>query len=277
MYLLFVCLIFSKTADAQIYYNPNQSIDLTVTIKEPYKPINYAEIADNFTSAIKQAAARRDALKRYYDDIAYETKNSIYSNTILTNDYSIDNKILILQQEAIDDIYIKHTLLKSGQLNPRVYENSVRDIYYSFMRANREMLQRFIMNKNKIIIPESLPKGRVNLGDLTSRQRAMYYEGALFNGVGYSVYSSGQLKFEVNYKDGKLDGLWILWWENGQLRTESNWKDGELDGLAKSWYEDGQLKFEINYKDGEYDGLYRTWDEDGQLASEKNYKDGVEL
>lgn len=165
-------------------------------------------------------------------------------------------------------IYIKHTLLKSGQLNPRVYENNVRDIYYSFMRANREMLQRFIMNKNKIpekiiipqkiIIPESLPirlinrpKGGVNLGDLTSRQRAMYYEGALFNGVGYDVYSSGQLGSEANYKDGKLDGLWIQWWENGQLRTESNWKDGELEGLDKAWDSYGQLLYEINYKDGQ--------------------------
>jgi antitoxin component YwqK of YwqJK toxin-antitoxin module len=36
----------------------------------------------------------------------------------------------------------------------------------------------------------------------------MYYEGVLFNGIGFDVYKNGQLKGEVNYKNGKRDGLY---------------------------------------------------------------------
>ena len=97
----------------------------------------------------------------------------------------------------------------------------------------------------------------------TEESQIMYYEGALFNGVGFDVYSDGQLKAEGNFKDGELDGLNKGWDEDGQLRKESNWKDGELDGLIKSWYEDGQLEEEGNFKDGELDG-YKSWDENGQ-------------
>ena len=74
----------------------------------------------------------------------------------------------------------------------------------------------------------------------TGEKPIMYYEGALFNGVGFSVYQDGQLEWEENYKDGKKDGLAKYWYENGQLRFEVNWKDGEPDYSYKSWDEDGQ-------------------------------------
>jgi len=89
----------------------------------------------------------------------------------------------------------------------------------------------------------------VNKG--TRERPVMYYEGALFTGVGFDVYSDGQLKLEANYKDGKYDGLFKIYYENGQLKEEGNFKDGELDGLLKVYYENGQLKEERNYKDGQ--------------------------
>ncbi|MDE0791655.1 MAG: hypothetical protein OSA46_05320 [Schleiferiaceae bacterium] len=73
---------------------------------------------------------------------------------------------------------------------------------------------------------------RVLNDELTNKGTAdnpiMYFEGALFNGVGYSVHSNGQLKKESNYKDDKRDGLTKRWHKNGQLETEANYKDGVL-------------------------------------------------
>jgi antitoxin component YwqK of YwqJK toxin-antitoxin module len=61
---------------------------------------------------------------------------------------------------------------------------------------------------------------RVLMDDLTNKGTVespiMYFEGALFNGVGFNVYSNGQLKEEGNWKDGELDGLVKTWYENGQ-------------------------------------------------------------
>ena len=63
----------------------------------------------------------------------------------------------------------------------------------------------------------------------TEESHLVYFEGALFNGVGFRVHSNGQFEQEANYKDGEFDGLVKEWYENGQLRSEINFKDGKYD------------------------------------------------
>ena len=148
--ILIIILISSGLmATAQIYYDPGESIDINITVKEPFKPINYAEIGQDFTNAMQKEVARRNALKIYYDDIAYETKNSVYSNSILTNDYLIDNIIFKLQKKINDYIDVYQRLLKAGAMKPRDYENGLREIYSMFTQANREIayLSRLKMYK----------------------------------------------------------------------------------------------------------------------------------
>ena len=40
-----------------------------------------------------------------------------------------------------------------------------------------------------------------NIG--TKKSPIMFYEGEVFNGVGFDVWENGQLQLEGNYKDGK--------------------------------------------------------------------------
>ena len=49
---------------------------------------------------------------------------------------------------------------------------------------------------------------------------------------------ANQLKFEVNFKDGKADGLFRAWHENGQLKEERNFNDGK-EISNKCWDKDG--------------------------------------
>ena len=48
---------------------------------------------------------------------------------------------------------------------------------------------------------------RVLMDNLTDKgtedNPTMYFEGALFNGVGFDVYPNGQVRYEANYKDGQ--------------------------------------------------------------------------
>jgi len=46
------------------------------------------------------------------------------------------------------------------------------------------------------------------------------------------------------------DGKSISYYENGQIEYERNYKDGKLEGKSISYYENGQIKYEENYKDG---------------------------
>ena len=86
--------------------------------------------------------------------------------------------------------------------------------------------------------------------------------------------SNGQKIEEATYKDGQKDGLATEWYKDGQKKLEVNWKDGKRDGRFTGWYEDGQKQGEGNFKDGEEDGLMTRWYEDGQKQGEVNWKDG---
>jgi antitoxin component YwqK of YwqJK toxin-antitoxin module len=74
----------------------------------------------------------------------------------------------------------------------------------------------------------------------TDESPTMYFEGALYNGVGFDVYLNGQLELEVHFKDGETNGLFQRWDPDGQLKQEVNYKDGNIDGLIKNWDENGQ-------------------------------------
>ena len=123
-------------------------------------------------------------------------------------------------------------------------------------------------SQRRVLVDELINKG-------TEENPTMYFNGALFNGVAFALYEDGQLAGEVDYEDGKPDGLVKVWYENGQLQLELDFEDGKPDGLRKSWYENGQLAGEENYIDGKLNGLVKTWYENGQLKGEGYYKDGI--
>ncbi|MBT6448103.1 MAG: hypothetical protein HOK38_05080 [Flavobacteriaceae bacterium] len=76
------------------------------------------------------------------------------------------------------------------------------------------------------------------------------------------------LEWEINYKNGKKEGLRKQYWLNGVLRTEGNFKNGIEEGVRKDYYGDGVLKIETYYKNGKQNGLYKEYHENGQLQKE---------
>ncbi len=46
--------------------------------------------------------------------------------------------------------------------------------------------------------------------------------------------ANGRKKSEINYKDGKEEGLWMWWHENGQKGGERNYRDGVL--VSRKWW-----------------------------------------
>ena len=93
-----------------------------------------------------------------------------------------------------------------------------------------------------------------------------------YTGKSFELYDNGQKQWEANWKDGKEDGLEVMWYENGQKTTEKNYKDGKEDGLEVWWYENGQKKRESNWKDGKIVSQ-KDWDEEGKpVVKEKESK-----
>ena len=108
----------------------------------------------------------------------------------------------------------------------------------------------------------------------TNEKPIMFYEGRLFSGIGYDIWSNGELKYEWNYRDGLKDGLFRLWYENGKLGKQINYKDGKRNGLSKRYYKNGRLEIETNYRD---DGTstQKNYYEDGTLKSIINWKNAL--
>ena len=79
------------------------------------------------------------------------------------------------------------------------------------------------------------------------------------------------LTFEANYKDDKLNGISKFYLYDGKLSSASNYKDGELEN-RREYYKSGQLKVETNYKSGKRNGMSIYFYENGQLIAEVNYK-----
>jgi len=95
-----------------------------------------------------------------------------------------------------------------------------------------------------------------------------------YTGKSFALYENGQKRSETNWKDGKMDGLWISWHENGQKGAETNFKDGKPDGQTIAWHDNGQKQSEANWKDGKLNGLKTTWYKNGQKFMKGNWKDG---
>ena len=79
----------------------------------------------------------------------------------------------------------------------------------------------------------------VNLDKLEEREGIVYLKGSdtPYTGKATSLYENGQ-KTEANLKDGKRDGLIVLWHENGQKALEQKYKNGE-EISAKYWNRKG--------------------------------------
>ena len=150
--LLLILLCLPMIGFGQRKYSPEQDINLnlTITIKEPYKPIDYAKINKNFTDALQAEVQRREALKRHYDDLAMQTKSSILSNSYLTSDNNINSLILKLQNNVLEHIDNLNNYLKRGLIKPTKYEQYVRNGYYNYINTNQTLLYILQYKYNKI-------------------------------------------------------------------------------------------------------------------------------
>ncbi len=83
-------------------------------------------------------------------------------------------------------------------------------------------------------------------------------------------YPNGNIKAELRYVNGKLNGLSTMYYPNGKIKARENYSDGLLDGLTKRYYEQGQLMSEEFYRRGKL--LYkRVFSLDGTLTGERRF------
>jgi len=87
------------------------------------------------------------------------------------------------------------------------------------------------------------------------------------------LHDNGRIRWLIQFKDGKEDGLRKGWYGNGQKRSERNYRDGKKDGLQTSWYSNGKKSVESMWKEGKEKTVF-AWKPNGEMCPLTTFKDG---
>lgn len=87
-------------------------------------------------------------------------------------------------------------------------------------------------------------------------------------------WENGNLKSELRYYDGELDGLSTWYLLNGKPQVEVTYRHNKMNGPMRRWHENGNVMEEAWYKDGVQDSIYRAYALNGAVVAEGYYVDG---
>ena len=89
-----------------------------------------------------------------------------------------------------------------------------------------------------------------------------------------SYFPNGNLEYEAEFINEKLDGTSRVWSEDGTLLSVSEYSNGRPHGKWKIFHPNKKLKCETTYFHSQKHGYERWYYENGQLKSEKKYEYG---
>ncbi|OYX83131.1 MAG: hypothetical protein B7Y83_12540 [Flavobacteriales bacterium 32-34-25] len=77
-----------------------------------------------------------------------------------------------------------------------------------------------------------------------------------------------------NYKNGKLEGLRLVFFPSGKIAEETNYANNLKNGSSKKYSEKGIVLEEAFFKNNQYDGVAIFRDVDGQIVSKGKFTNG---
>ena len=102
-----------------------------------------------------------------------------------------------------------------------------------------------------------------------------YYKDKLFTGKSILSHANNKKWQEVEWKNGKIDGLFRSYFETGIKETEIEYTAGKRNGTYKSWYSNGKPEEFSNYKQGVLDGPFKSYYQTGTPKKETNFIDYI--
>ena len=87
----------------------------------------------------------------------------------------------------------------------------------------------------------------------------------LKDGLHETYFPNGQLKEEMTYLDGQLNGITRDYYETGVFKSVKSYQRGRLDGVCRTFRTDGSLESASSYTHGQMDGFRNTYHPDDSL------------
>jgi len=95
----------------------------------------------------------------------------------------------------------------------------------------------------------------------------------LYHGLREQWHPNGVKKKEINYSDGKLDGMMLEWYPTGERLGESLFAKGKQNGVTLTYSNDGRLCIAEEFDSGVVTA--RRYLRDGSVVCEMKYKNGT--
>ena len=89
-----------------------------------------------------------------------------------------------------------------------------------------------------------------------------------------SYFPNGNLEYEAEFINEKLDGTSRVWSEDGTLLSFSEYSNGQPHGVWKIFHPNEKLKYKTTYFHSQKHGYERWYYENGQLKSEQKFNYG---
>ena len=89
-----------------------------------------------------------------------------------------------------------------------------------------------------------------------------------------SYFSNGNLEYEAEFVNGKLDGTSKVWLEDGTLYSVSQYSNDQPHGTWKKFHPNGKLMFDVNYEYGQKHGNEKWFYDNGSIKSEQEFDYG---
>jgi antitoxin component YwqK of YwqJK toxin-antitoxin module/Tfp pilus assembly protein PilF len=96
-------------------------------------------------------------------------------------------------------------------------------------------------------------------------------ENGQYHGPAQVYHTNGQLYSEGNFKDGKMDSLWVWYDPLGNVTSKTWYENGTRNGTDTYYYANGQIESQCNYVNGEQQGDCKYYSHDGSLQYIKTY------
>ncbi|MCX2683901.1 hypothetical protein OQH60_08520, partial [Campylobacter sp. MIT 21-1685] len=102
----------------------------------------------------------------------------------------------------------------------------------------------------------------------------------LFNGVMFARFKDEKknIQYEINIRDGKLNGEITTYYPNGNLKSVGSYKENTKDdGCALYYYENGNVEAKFCFKNGQQHGIQEMFYKNGNKKSQSYYREGQAL
>ncbi|SHN57269.1 toxin-antitoxin system YwqK family antitoxin [Desulfovibrio litoralis] len=101
------------------------------------------------------------------------------------------------------------------------------------------------------------------------------YKNGKVEGTGKEYYENGTLKSEYPYVAGKKEGMFKSYSASGKILLKTPYVAGKVEGMGKSYYESGKLKAEIPFVADKIEGIFKHYNESGKLEFEISYENNL--